>query len=81
MTEQEARSKWCPFSSSIYFINVPPVAGTFVSANRGHDGKFSVRNCCLASGCMAWTGKSCLMMRQPVSSAWGKERLEVDENA
>lgn len=81
MTESEARSKWCPFANSIYFVNAPSVAGTFVSANRGNDGKLSVRNCCLGSACMAWTGKSCLLMRQPVTSSWGRERVEDEVNA
>jgi hypothetical protein len=81
MTEAEAKSKWCPFSRSIYFVNAPSVAGTFVAANRGNDGKFPAKNCCLGSGCMAWTGKSCLMMRQSVSRTWGKESLEDDGNA
>lgn len=43
MTEDEAKTKWCPFSRVSHFDH---------AANRDSDGAPDGR--CLASGCMAW---------------------------
>lgn len=54
MTEEEARTKWCPFSRQAAVIRHDP-ASFAVSANRDGGDHYGVGNCnCLASGCMAW---------------------------
>jgi hypothetical protein len=45
MTEDEAKTKWCPMSRSW------DEAG---SANRGRKGEIDVADCCIGSACMMW---------------------------
>lgn len=50
MTEDEAKSKWCPFSRT-----AAPVDSEFsgTAGNRTYNGTHSVDNC-IGSACMAW---------------------------
>jgi len=54
MTEDEARTKWCPFARVIHFHDndhqgIAPAAG-----NRGCHGYPKPEARCIASDCMAW---------------------------
>jgi hypothetical protein len=44
MTEEEAKTKWCPMSRS----------GEYFSTNRGSDGITYDTDSCIASDCMMW---------------------------
>lgn len=56
MTEDEAKTKWCPFARTAYIaINKDTgQAIAAISVNRGLDLQPSERACCIASACMAW---------------------------
>jgi hypothetical protein len=45
MTEDEAKTKWCPFAMA---------PGASFALNRGPEGVANGRCMCLASACMAW---------------------------
>lgn len=48
MTEDKAKTKWCPFS--IVVID----AQNYASGNRFDNGDFDKKALCKASGCMLW---------------------------
>ncbi len=48
MTEEDAKTKWCPFART-----AQPAANGPYSANRKADGSFGASSC-IASACMAW---------------------------
>lgn len=53
MTEEEAKTKWCPFSrapQATADISAPWVGG----CNADHEGKIWPRHLCRASDCMSW---------------------------
>jgi len=53
MTQEEATTKWCPFSRA---IEADPTGRCIVQVNRvrGIDPARSVLTSCIASHCMAW---------------------------
>ena len=55
MTEEDAKTKWCPMCRSAGW------GGEF-SANRGKRGDFTDDECCVASACMMWRWNSLAMM-------------------
>ncbi|UKJ74551.1 hypothetical protein [Azospirillum brasilense] len=53
MTEEEARTKWCPMARNAGVTNRD--TGSTASVNRNGREHYGVENCsCIASGCMAW---------------------------
>ena len=49
MTEEEAKSKWCPFARvKLYTVSAEP------AANRKPNGELPRQTLCVASTCMAW---------------------------
>lgn len=50
MTEDEAKTKWCPFARKPW----TSYDATPQGVNRARDGAKAVKCNCLASGCMAW---------------------------
>lgn len=60
MTEDEARTKWCPFAHVLgdarlqAFGGHPAVPVAIGPKNRTKDGEPNQACLCLASGCMAW---------------------------
>ena len=59
MTEEEARTKWCPFTNSISWIRVNGATTGAISVNRAlnqDSGEVVVTACmlCIASDCAAW---------------------------
>ena len=58
MTEEEAKTKWCPMARTVY------MEGTNASnANRDEDGCATHADMCLASGCMMWRVTSLVTRR------------------
>ena len=70
MTEEEAKTKWCPHVR--FVVDNPSYA---VSAgNKYSDGAFSVESCCMASDCMMW-------MTQPIRIENSKsELIRIEEH-
>lgn len=54
MTEDEAKTKWCPFARQSVTIDNRGSPLNGFSANRFNDDKASM---CIASACMAWSWK------------------------
>ncbi|AWJ93269.1 hypothetical protein Sp245p_25945 (plasmid) [Azospirillum baldaniorum] len=53
MTEEQARTKWCPHARQTGVTNRD--GGMCATANRAGSEHYGVENCnCIASGCMAW---------------------------
>lgn len=55
-TEEQAKTKWCPFSRSVWEGD-----NTLTSANRDSSGNYYDCDKCLGSACMAWRGASQLI--------------------
>ncbi len=51
MTEDQARTKWCPFARQMVSINQGQSPIALASANRFDGDQVAM---CLGSGCMAW---------------------------
>lgn len=49
MTEEEAKTKWCPFARV-----VDRQVELTAAANRWYGNAFSSNSCCIGSACMAW---------------------------
>ena len=60
MTEDEAKTKWCPFAFTFGALFVPQAEGSpdarqYGPQNRGYQMHGSLPGCmCIASACMAW---------------------------
>lgn len=55
MTEEDAKTKWCPFSRYLAARKVGEMAAHLPAAvNRGHYGAPEVGTMCIGSACMAW---------------------------
>lgn len=56
MTEEEAKTKWCPFARVKTWTaeNGGGVPDNAASANRTHQGRQITGSSCIASACMAW---------------------------
>lgn len=62
MTEDEAKTKWCPFARQMVSLDntVTGSPNEIASANRFHKGKVTL---CLGSGCMAWRRQTVMIDR------------------
>lgn len=52
MTEEEAKTKWCPFTHSAYLIKLDAEETLVSSSDRSLPSASATR--CIASACMAW---------------------------
>lgn len=53
MTEDEAKTKWCPFSRQAVVVSRD--LGTAATTNRDGGEHYGAENClCIGSACMAW---------------------------
>jgi hypothetical protein len=91
MTEDEAKTKWCPFVRQIGTLRNSQSNEVFAtgSQNRGHQMGGALHNCmCIGSGCMAWrwnkdfalqeisTGK---IQKAPLPASWdGSKHFSID---
>lgn len=62
MTEEQARTKWCPHARVMTLVRSGDESGTYGPHNRVADAVESRFQCgepatCIASGCMAWRGE------------------------
>jgi hypothetical protein len=57
LTEEEAKTKWCPFArvagTGVAYASTPHAEAWPVTVNRGGQGERD-EVCCIASACMAW---------------------------
>jgi len=62
MTNEEAKTKWCPFSRELVWMEEPQAGGDGVAGthNRPHHPKRESLNC-LGSECAVWRGYCGLM--------------------
>jgi hypothetical protein len=55
MTEEEAKTKWCPL---VRFYEVEPNSGRPIIINRASDGAIGKESACIGSACMMWRWKT-----------------------
>jgi hypothetical protein len=79
MTEDEAKTKWCPFARTLgtltkpAYLNGPDVVTAQGSANRGYAMGGALHNCmCIGSACMAWR-------LDPALVPWVNEKGELSQ--
>lgn len=54
-TEEEAKTKWCPFARTATFETQSAVSESAATFNRPWSGSIAQEDCsCIASECMAW---------------------------
>ena len=54
MTEEEAKTKWCPFARCLGYADDAEGDESACSFNREYEGKGAPGAFCIASQCMAW---------------------------
>lgn len=58
LTEEEARTKWCPMAR-VFAVADKPVTVSITAINRDYDGNLIVAARCIAPDCMLWTWDGC----------------------
>ncbi len=71
LTEEEARTKWCPMAR-VPILDCSRAIPVTVAANRDHYGDPTASGCCIASDCMLWERVLARDDKRPESSSRGK---------
>lgn len=84
MTEDEAKTKWCPFARQLGILRASVASGkedaivAQGTQNRGYTMGGALSNCmCLGAGCMAWRFRESLEFRAKADAEFHKSGMRL----